>query len=201
MTGSLFAGLLLFSAVAAFTPGPNNMLALASGAAFGYARTLPHVIGVCLGFASMIVLVGLGLGGLLAAVPAAYLVLKYAAFAYLVYLAIRIARSAGIGEGEKTGKPITLLGSAAFQWINPKAWMAAVTLVASFTNPRAYWSSLAVGALANLVLAFLAVSLWALFGTVVKTWLSNSLRRRLFNWAMAAALVLSVLPALFSDAR
>jgi threonine/homoserine/homoserine lactone efflux protein len=79
--------------------------------------------------------------------------------------------------------------------------MAAVTLVASFTNPRAYWSSLAVGALANLVLAFLAVSLWALFGTVVKTWLSNSLRRRLFNWAMAAALVLSVLPALFSDAR
>gem|GEM_PF-4648605 len=77
--------------------------------------------------------------------------------------------------------------------------MAAVTLVASFTNPRAYWASLTVGALANLVPAFLAVSLWALFGTVVKTWLSNPRRRRIFNWT--TALVLSVVPTLFSAAR
>jgi len=198
MSVALFTGLVLFSAVAAFTPGPNNMMALASGANFGYRRTLPHVFGVCLGFSVMIVLVGLGLGSLLAAFPAFYLVLKYAAFAYLCYLAAKIASSTGFGQGSTARKPITLLGYAGFQWINPKAWMASVTVVASFTEPQAYWSSMAIGALTNLVLAFLAVSLWALFGTVVKTWLSNPLRLRVFNWTMAAVLILSVLPSLWS---
>jgi len=197
MTYSLFAGLLLFSAVSAFTPGPNNLMALASGANFGFRRTLPHVFGVCLGFSVMLALVGAGLGRLFAAVPAAYTILKYAAFSYLVYLSWKIATSAGIGDAKERSEPITFLGSAAFQWINPKAWIAAVTVVSSFTVPEAFWSSLLIGGIANVGLAFSAVSCWALFGTFVKKWLSNPVRQRAFNWTMAALLVFSVVPALF----
>lgn len=197
MTYSLFAGLLLFSAVSAFTPGPNNLLALASGANFGFRRTLPHVFGVCLGFSVMLALVGAGLGRLFSAIPIAYTILKYAAFSYLVYLSWKIATSAGIGDSKERSEPITFLGSAAYQWINPKAWIAAVTVVSSFTVPEAFWTTLLIGGIANVTLAFSAVSSWALFGTFVKKWLSNPMRQRAFNWTMAALLVCSVIPALF----
>ncbi|GAB1483410.1 LysE family translocator [Treponema sp.] len=196
MTWTLFVGLIAFSVAAAFTPGPNNLIALSTGANFGYRRTLPHIFGVCLGFAFMMLIVGLGLGSLLQAFPPAFMVLKYASLCYLLYLASKIALSKGIGEKKEGAKPITFLGSAAFQWINPKAWIASITIVTSFTNPEAYWSSLAVGALSNMILAFSAVSVWALFGTIVKTWLSAPLRLRIFNWSMAGLLVLSIVPSL-----
>lgn len=197
MTWTLFSGLLMFSTVAAFTPGPNNLMALASGANWGYRRTLPHILGVCVGFLIMLLLVGAGLGSLFKAIPTAYIILKFAALAYLLFLAWKIASSKGIGESKKTDKPITFLGSAAFQWINPKAWIAAITVVASFTIPESYWPSLLIGGCANLILAFSAVSTWALFGTIVKSWLSAPIRLRIFNWSMAALLVLSVLPSFF----
>ncbi len=197
MTWTLFAGLIVFSSVTAFTPGPNNLMALASGANWGYRATLPHIFGVCLGFAVMLALVGAGLGSLFKALPMAYTFLKFAALAYLLFLAWKIASSESIGEGRKNTKPLTLLGAAAFQWINPKAWIASVTIVASFTAPNDFWPSLCIGGGANIVLAFLAVSSWALFGTIVKAWLSNSVRLRAFNWSMAALLVLSVLPSVF----
>jgi len=203
MTPTLFAGLILFSSVTAFTPGPNNLLALASGANYGYRRTLPHILGVCLGFAIMLFLVAAGLGRLFKAVPSAYLLLKYAAFAYLVYLAWKIATSKSIGESREnreTAKPITFLGSAAFQWVNPKAWIASVTVVASFTVPETFWQSLCIGGAANIILAFSAVSTWALFGTIVKTWLSDPLRLRIFNVTMGVLLVVSILPSLWHPA-
>lgn len=187
----------MFSTAAAFTPGPNNLMALASGANWGYRRTLPHILGVCVGFLIILLLVGAGLGSLFKAIPAAYTILKFAALAYLLFLAWKIASSKSIGEGKKTDKPITFLASAAFQWINPKAWIAAVTVVASFTIPESFWPSLLIGGCANLVLAFSAVSTWTLFGTIVKTWLSAPIRLRIFNWSMAALLVLSILPSFF----
>ncbi len=188
-------GLVLFSSVSAFTPGPNNLMALASGANYGYRRTLPHILGVCLGFSIMLVLVGAGLGRLLKAAPLAYTILKYASITYLVYLAWKIATSKGIGEGRKASAPITAPQSAAFQWINPKAWIAAVTVVSSFTIPQTFWASLLIGGVTNIVLAFSAVSSWALFGTMVKKWLSNPLHLRIFNWSMATLLVLSIIPS------
>ncbi len=197
MSYSLFAGLILFSVVSAFTPGPNNLLALASGANFGFRRTLPHIFGVCLGFSVMIALVGAGLGKLFSAIPIAYTILKYAAFSYLVYLSWKIATSVGIGNAQERSEPITLLGSAVYQWINPKAWIAAVTIVSSFTVPKAFWSSLLIGGITSVSLAFAAVSCWALFGTIVKKWLSNPAQQRAFNWTMAILLVCSVIPALF----
>lgn len=197
MNPSLFTGLIVFSAVAAFTPGPNNLIALASGATRGIRGTLPHVGGVALGFAVMISLVGAGLGSLFEAYPRIYELLKYAAFAYLLYLAWHIARSRGFGNDENPAKGVSVLGSAVFQWVNPKAWFASITVVSTFTEPDRFVQSLAIAALTNVLLAFCAVSTWAAFGTVVKAWLSKPARLRAFNYTMAILLVLSVLPGMF----
>lgn len=198
MTVSLFSGLVIFSFVSAFTPGPNNLLALASGANFGYRKTLPHIIGVCVGFFIMLLVMGAGLGTLFIRYPVVQLILRYVAFSYLVYLAFRIATASGFGSTSAREKPITFLGSVAFQWVNPKAWIAALTLVSTFTIPHSYWQSLGIACLVNTHLAFLAVSAWALFGKVVKKWLSRPIILRIFNIGMALLLVGSVIPALFS---
>jgi len=212
MNTTLFFGLLAFSLVSAFTPGPNNLLALAQGANFGYRKTLPHVFGVGFGFAFMLFLMGAGLGKLFEAFPAAYEILHWGALAYLVFLAWKIANSKGFhtagpenGTGRAEGsenaaadsKPITFFGSAAFQWINPKAWVAAITLVTTFTDPASYWLSLVVAGAANVAIAISAVSSWALFGTIVKKWLSDSRRLKIFNWSMAIILLVSVVPSVF----
>ena len=197
MTASLFYGLLLFSFVSAFTPGPNNLLALASGANVGYRKTLPHIIGVCLGFLIMMVLMGAGLGALFMRYPTIQLILRYAAFTYLLYLAFKIATASGLGRTTGREKPFTVLGAIAFQWLNPKAWIAAITIVTTFTLPQAYWQSLAVASIVDLIMVFSAVSTWALFGKVVNKWLSRPVILHVFNIAMALLLIVSVIPALF----
>jgi threonine/homoserine/homoserine lactone efflux protein len=196
MNLTLLAGAFTFAAVAAFTPGPNNLIALASGATFGFRRALPQVAGVGVGFGSMLLLIGLGLGALFTAFPVLYTVLKYAAIAYLLWLAWQIARSGAIGEGQTRARPMTFWGAAAFQWVNPKGWVAALTAVSTFTDPSAYWPS--VGALTglNVVLAMTAVSAWAAFGLFVRGWLSSPRRQTVFNVGMAVLLVLSVVPSL-----
>ena len=197
MTISDLAGILGFSVATAFTPGPNNLIALASGANFGYRRTLPHVFGVCVGFTVMLALMGLGLGSLFSAFPWAYTILRYASFAYLVFLAWKIATSKGIGEGAAAARPFTVLSTVTFQWVNPKAWIAAITIVSSFTVPERFWVSLSINGAINIVLAFLAVSSWALFGSTVKNWLTRPLWYRAFNWTMAILLVVTVAPSVF----
>ncbi len=198
MNYTLLAGFVSFSIVSGFTPGPNNLIALATGANFGYRRTLPHVLGVVLGFNILFFSVGAGLGSLFRAFPVAHEILRWVSLAYLVYLSWKIATSTGIGPAAKNGedaKPITFLGSVAFQWINVKAWVAAITLVTAFTDPEAYWTSLAAGGIVNLFIAFSSVSAWAVFGTLLKNFLEHPVRLRVFNWTMAALLVISVVPS------
>ena len=198
MNNTLIAGFVSFSLVSGFTPGPNNLIALATGANFGYRRTLPHVMGVVLGFNILFFAIGAGLGSLFAAFPLAHDILRWGSLAYLLYLAWKIATSTGIGPSAKAGeeaKPITFMGSVAFQWINVKAWVAAITLVTAFTDPDAYWSSLAAGGVINLFIAFSSVSTWAVFGTLLKNFLEHPVRLRVFNLTMAALLVISVVPS------
>ncbi len=198
MNYTLLAGFISFSIVSGFTPGPNNLIALATGANFGYRRTLPHVFGVVLGFNVIYFLMGTGLGTLFKVFPIVKEILKWGSLAYLMYLAWKIATSRGIGGSAKpdeNGKPITFFGSVAFQWINVKAWVAAMTLVTAFTDPDAYWTSLVAGGTINLFIAFSSVSTWALFGTLLKQFLSHPVRLRVFNVAMAVLLLISVVPS------
>jgi threonine/homoserine/homoserine lactone efflux protein len=201
MSESLYLGLLGFSVVSGFTPGPNNLIALASGANYGYRKTIPHVLGVTLGFVFMLALMGAGLGGLFTAIPSAYAILRWASLAYLLFLSWKIATSTGLGEqkgNDANGKPMTIIGSALFQWINPKAWVAAVTIVTTFTEPARYWPSLGVCGATNVMVAFSSVSSWALFGTIVKKWLTHPVKQRAFNVAMALLLVASVVPSVLT---
>ena len=127
---TLAAAFLPFAVIAAFTPGPNNLLLAASGANFGIRRTIPHVLGIVSGLPLLVLAVGLGLGTLFQRHPEVHTVLKFGGAAFLVYLAWRIA-TAGHGTAETApGRPLTFLEAALFQWVNPKAWIFAISGIA-----------------------------------------------------------------------
>ncbi len=193
----LLAALVLFAASASFTPGPNNVMLTASGATFGFRRTVPHILGVVLGFPAMVAAVGLGLGTVLAAIPAIHVVLKYVGAAYLCYLAWLVATSGRSGGAEAAGSPLGFWRAAAFQWVNPKGWVMAVGAISTFTSTDGN----IVRDVLLIALVFLLVGLpstmtWTVFGTLIGRWLGSDRRLRLFNMAMGALLLLSVIPAL-----
>jgi threonine/homoserine/homoserine lactone efflux protein len=141
MNPDLLLALVGFAVVSSITPGPNNMMLLASGVNFGMRRTMPHMMGVCMGFTLMLVIVGLGLGAVIMTVPLLHTVLKYGSGAYLLWLAWSLATSGGLGGSQTGARPMRFIEAALFQWINPKAWVMAVTAMAVYTLPEAMVSS------------------------------------------------------------
>jgi len=195
MSPAVLTALVGFAFVATITPGPNNLMLMSSGANFGYRRTLPHMLGILGGIWVMALLVGAGLMALFDAFPALNLVLKVLSVVYLLWLAAKIATAAPIEARDARSRPMTTLQAAAFQWVNPKAWamcMSAVTLYA----PHHSLGSVAIVAGAFAVVCFPSNSVWAWLGTVVRRWLSNATRLRLFNFTMAGLLVASLYPVL-----
>ncbi|MEL7459462.1 MAG: LysE family translocator [Pseudomonadota bacterium] len=195
MSLDLLPPLFLFVLVAIFTPGPNNMMLLASGANFGLRRTLPHMLGITVGHSAMVVILGLGLAQVFRAYPVIETVLKMVCLAYLLYLAWRIANAAPPGEAEASGKPLTFFEAAAFQWVNPKAWAVALTAVTAYL-PGSGAIAVALCAAVFIAVSLPSVSLWAGAGTAIRGWLAVPGRLRVFNWTMAGVLVLSTLPIL-----
>src|SRR6185295_8630669 len=129
----LLAALALFCVVTLFTPGPNNLMLMTSGLNFGFRRGLPHLLGVSVGFALMVLLVGLGLGAIFERWPLLYAILKYVGAAYMLWLAWQIATaSPPQPRGESTGRPMGFFNAMAFQWVNPKAWVMAVGAVSTY---------------------------------------------------------------------
>lgn len=197
MSFDIFAALVAFAFVSSVTPGPNNFMLLASGVNFGFRRTVPHMFGIAGGFTSLLLAVGFGLGALLAAFPALHLVLKVAGGAYLLYLAWRIAMSRSLDTKEgRDGRPMTFLEAAAFQWVNPKAWMMAVTAMAIYTSPQAPVLSVLLVALAFTLVNFPSVSIWAGFGTAMRGFLADPVRLKWFNIGMGLLLAASLWPML-----
>jgi threonine/homoserine/homoserine lactone efflux protein len=191
--------LLGFVLVSTVTPGPNNLMVLASGANFGLARTIPHISGIAAGFPVMIVATGLGLGYVFETWPVTHEILKYVAFAYLLWLAWQIAR-AGRPKTEEEGgaKPFTFFQAAAFQWVNPKAWAIVFGAMALYTTAGGN-KAFEVGLIAVLfgVVCLPNGVIWALFGRAIAGFLADDTQRRWFNIAMAVLLVVSVLPTMF----
>lgn len=188
--------LISFVFVAIFTPGPNNMMLLASGANFGVRGTLPHMLGITVGHAVMVVILGLGLASVLQARPDILLPLKLLCFGYLLWLAWRIANAAPPKEAAAAARPMSFIEAALFQWVNPKAWAVALTAVTVHRPGDQLW------ALGVVVIVFIGVSvpstfLWAGLGTGIRRWLDAPGRLRRFNWTMAVLLVASTLPVLF----
>ena len=159
----LFAALVAFAFVTSITPGPNNLMLLASGANFGLRRTLPHMLGIGVGFTVMVALVGAGLIRVFDAVPASYAVLKAVGAAYMLLLAWKIARAAPPDAGGRPGAPFTFLQAALFQWVNPKAWAMALTAVSVYAPSRSLGAVALVAGVFGLV-NLPSVSAWAALG-------------------------------------
>lgn len=185
---------ILFALSATLTPGPNNVMLLASGANFGLRATGPHMLGISLGFPVMVFGVGLGLGAVFEQLPMLHEILRWAGGAYLVWLAWKIATAAGMGEAEGRGRPFTFLQAAGFQWVNPKAWIMAVSAFSVYSAPdaAALPQALLFGGI-FCVVAFPSCGIWAAFGSVLGRLLQSGRALRIFNGAMAALLVASVL--------
>ena len=144
MTHELLIALLGFAFVTSVTPGPNNMMLLASGVNFGFRRTVPHMLGISIGHSLMVFLVGLGLAGVFKAWPPALVMLKVASVAYMLWLAWKIAHAGAPGEGTARARPFSFLQAAAFQWVNPKAWAMALGAVVGLCD-RAFGLGLCGG--------------------------------------------------------
>ncbi|MBW8708914.1 MAG: LysE family translocator [Alphaproteobacteria bacterium] len=197
-----FLAALIFSIVMAFTPGPNNVMLAASGARFGVARTLPHAAGVTVGFPVMLSLVGLGLASILLASPLLQLVMKAVSCAYLLWLAAQIARSTSAMSDTGKARPLNFLQAAAFQWINPKAWLMAVGAISAYTagRGRELYLQVAIIAAITLVVSVGSTLTWTSFGAGIRRWLRSPAALRLFNLAMALLLFASTVPILLEIA-
>lgn len=197
LTLQTLTGLSLFALVSSITPGPNNIMLLSSGVNFGFRRTIPHMLGICVGFFVLCMATGLGIGAFLQQFPALHLALKVISALYLIYLAIQIARSRSMNRNElATSRPLTFLQAALFQWVNPKAWMMALSamiLYSSTLHPVAsmWWISM-VFALINLP----CIACWALFGVLLKQVFNRPAYLKWFNISMGFLLVASIYPIL-----
>lgn len=194
MSAQILLALAGYAFVSSITPGPNNMMLMASGANYGFRRTIPHLLGVSLGFALMIALVGVGIMQAFEAWPALADVLRIVSILYLLYLAWRIANAPPPSAKTASGaRPMSFVEAALFQWVNPKAWTMALTAIALYAPDRS------LGAIATVALVFTALNLpsvssWVWLGREMKRVLTNPVRARAFNIGMAALLVASLVP-------
>jgi threonine/homoserine/homoserine lactone efflux protein len=203
--GDQIVALLLFSAISGCTPGPNNVMLLASGVNFGFRRTIPHIVGVSIGSPLMVASVALGVGSLFRAEPRLRDLIEVAGVLYLSWLAWRIAATPvapTIGGGARSGgvgRPMGFWTAVGFQWLNVKAWVVAISAVSVYVPES--WSAIAGAGLlfsVMFVTAALATVMWAGFGSLLARFLQDPIRRRLFNLIMAILLMLSLWPA-FAD--
>lgn len=202
MSQDLLAAFVVFALVTLFTPGPNNVMLMASGLNFGLRRTVPHLFGVSLGFALMVLLVGLGLGAAFTAWPVLHTVLKYGGAAYLVYFAWLIASARPAAEGVRArGRPFTFLEAAAFQWVNPKGWVMALGATATYAAVAEF--PLNVLLMAGLFggLGTVSALTWAWCGTGLRRLLRRAAAVRAFNIVMALLLLASIWPVLADATR
>lgn len=187
----------MFAFASSITPGPNNMMLLSSGVNFGFARTIPHMLGISLGHLVMLLAIGAGLDRLFQAFPLGYQIMKVVGFCYLLYLAWRIAfNQTPLKRGETTGKPLGFIGAALFQWVNPKALLMAITYFSNYMPIDASNTFIFFTCLMFTVINWPCLSLWVLLGTQLERFLSKPRQRQFFNKGMALLLVLSMVPVL-----
>jgi len=195
MNFDLIPALASFAFVSSITPGPNNLMLMASGANFGFRRTIPHMLGIGIGFTVMVLMVGAGLVQIFDAYPISHQILKVGSVLYLLYLAWKIAHAAPMEPGAARGRPMTFLQAAAFQWVNPKAWTMALTAVTVYT-PDTTLAAIALVALVFGAINLPSVSTWTVLGQQMARLLTNAARFTAFNWTMATLLVASLYPVI-----
>jgi threonine/homoserine/homoserine lactone efflux protein len=192
MRTDVLAAMIAFCFVASVTPGPNNLMLMTSGVNFGFRRTLPHLIGVVLGFTLMVALVGFGLDAIFARFPQLLPTMRYLGAAYMLWLAYKIATAGPLREGGNGGAPLGFFAAAAFQWVNPKGWVMAVGALTAYAVVDDYARNVVIIALTYLIVGFPSSGAWAALGASMRRALADPRVARPFNWTMAALLVASI---------
>lgn len=195
MNSVLFGSLVLFSAASLFTPGPNNIMMMSSGAHFGFRKSVPHMLGVMLGFPFMTLLAGIGLGAILQRYPLIHELLRFAGAAYIGWMAWKIANTKTLHAKEDVpSKPLTFLQAVLFQWINPKAWTMVTSTIAAYTTAGGdFTKDLAIIVGCFLFIGIPSACTWTFGGKLMATLLHSPRRFRIFNLTMAALLALSII--------
>ncbi|MEI4196078.1 LysE family translocator [Roseovarius sp. E0-M6] len=199
MTLDILSALIAFCFVGVITPGPNNLMLMASGANYGFRRTVPHMLGIGIGMPVLVVLVGLGVMRIFEMWPLVEQVLMVLSVAYLLFLAWKIANAAPpvrTHESEVAGNPLTFLQAAAFQWVNPKAWFMALSAITLYAGGRDPIAILWVAA-AYACVSVISTTSWTALGQQMRRLLGHPTRLRIFNWTMAALLVATLIPVLW----
>lgn len=186
--------LALFVFSTSITPGPNNLMMMSSGLNYGVGRSLPHFLGICLGFPAMIIAIGLGFGALFSQFPVLHEIIRWLGIAYLLYLAWLIANTREMGAADNR-KPFTFFQAVAFQWVNPKGWIMAVGALAAYTSPNgAVFVEVGRIAAAFILIGGPCIAVWLMFGIGLKQLLTIPRHLRLFNITMGLLLAASVIP-------
>ncbi len=195
----LLVPLFSFAVSTSFPPGPNNLIMASSGAAFGLRRSLPTLIGFVIGFGFMNLTVGIGLAGMTSILPQLLRVLQFVGIAYFLYLAWRTATAEEATVSKRPSRPLMFIQAAAFQWVNPKAWIIAASAQAAYAGFGA-GRSVRVGVIAAtfMLIGTLSAATWLLFGRGIRTYLTTKSRRGIFGWGMAVLMVASIVPTVFS---
>lgn len=192
MLPEAFPALVALAIATLFTPGPNNAMLAASGANFGFRRTIPHWLGVATGFPLMLLVVGLALGGLFQASAILREALRWGGAALLIWIAWKVATSGGIGSKSADARPMTYIEALGFQWVNPKAWSMAVAATSQFILPAAPITTAAIVTAVFLTLGLGSGATWCYAGQAIARWLTTAKRLKAFNLVMAALIVLSI---------
>lgn len=197
MTFEHLTALALFAAASSLTPGPNNLMLLASGANFGLRRSVPHMLGIALGFCLMLALIGLGLAEVFVRYPSLHLVLKVASTLYLLWLAWKIATAAPRENAPSSARPMRFFEAAAFQWVNPKGWAMALAAIATYA-PNQELQTILIVTLVFGAINLPSVGTWAILGQKIAPMLANAAQLRAFNALMAGLLLASLIPLLLA---
>ena len=189
----LFFALISYYFVMFVTPGPNNAMLTASGVKFGFKKTIPHMLGIPFGHVIQITLVCFGLGNLFQKYPLIQFYLKWICFIYLLYLGWKIIGSFVDNEKE-TGRPLKFYEGAFFQFINPKAWVVALTAAtAFFPNEENFIVATSFVAVTAPFICLPSISLWAFFGSSIKLIIKNKKIKKIVEYLLAALLVITAI--------
>ncbi len=191
------SGIYLFAFSMAITPGPNNLMIMASGLNHGWRKSVPHLAGINLGFSAMLILTGIGLTSIFERFPPLHATIRVVGILYLLYLAWLIAGTPTGHLQKSSAKPLSFLQAALFQWVNPKAWIIVMGVIATFTTPNGNLQLQMVVIAAVILSIGLPCNLVWLFGGVsLQRVLHRPGHQRAFNITMAILLVLSIAPAI-----
>ena len=194
---SMLPSLALFALSASITPGPNNAMIMASGVNHGIRKSLPHFVGINLGFFLMVISVGFGLGAVFEAIPTLHTVIKVLGILYLLYLAWLIATTPTMAEAQSAAKPLTLAQAALFQWVNPKAWVMISGAIATFTSSSSsIYAQVLLVATVFITVGTPSCLLWLFGGVGLRRLLNKPQRLKAFNVMMALLLVASLYPVI-----